>query len=189
MSALQALVATATPERRPRSGDLGWLEVYELLGTPLPADYVALTARHGGGLVGCGGWLGLCDPLERVRPGALVACATDAGDAYRYLRDGPPGGPPGQGFPEDFPRAAWPEPGGFLACGASREGDYVGWLTEGRPDRWPVMVWPANADGDTVIDLPITEVLLRWLNGVLDVPGLPRCERRHDHDGHRLVVW
>ena len=176
----------AAPPRRPRRGDLSWEQVYELLGTRLPADYVALISRYGPGLLGCREWLGLADPLDPGRPGGLLACATDAGDAYRCLRDGPPDFA-GLGFPDEFPRAAWPESSGFLACAASRDGDYIGWLTKGRPESWPVMVWPQQADGDTVIDLPITEVLLRWLNGALDVPGLPSCTVPHAHT--RFASW
>lgn len=182
-----ASVVSAAPPRRPRPGDLSWQQVYDVLGTRLPADYVALTSRHGAALLGCGQWLGLCDPLDPGRPCGLLACATDAGDAYRYLRDGP--AQLGDGLRADFPRAVWPEPGGFLCCAASRDGDYIGWLTEGRPEQWPVMVWPGDTDGDTVIDLPLTEVLSRWLNGRLDVAGLPRCVEDHDHDANRFVVW
>lgn len=173
-------MALATPPRRPRRGNLTWDQVYELLGTRLPGDYVALISRYGPGLMGCWEWLGLADPLDPGRPDGLLACATDAGDAYRCLRDGLPSH--GHGFPDEFPRAAWPEPGGFLACASSRDGDFIGWLTEGRPEHWPVMVWPQAGDGDTVIDLPLTEVLLRWLNGDLAVPGLPRCARDHVHE-------
>ncbi|MFF0776623.1 hypothetical protein ACFYUK_47630 [Nonomuraea wenchangensis] len=31
--------------------------------------------------------------------------------------------------------AAWPEPGGFLPWGASIDGEWLGWLTEGESDR------------------------------------------------------
>ena len=179
-------MALAAPPRPARRGKLGWGQVYDLLGTRLPADYVALISRFGPGVLGCSQWLGLADPLDPGRPGGLVACATDAADAYRCLRDGPPGFP-GFGFPDDFPRAAWPEPGGFLACASSRDGDYVGWLTDGCPESWPVLVWPHQGDGDRLIDLPLTEVLLRWLNGDLAVPGLPRCVENHPHA--RFASW
>lgn len=208
MSALEALVALAEPPRRPRRGTLTWDQVYERLGTGLPADYVALISCYGAGLLGCREWLGLCDPLDPGRPCGLLACATDAGDAYRFLRDGPAStfagnGRPANGRPDerlnhmeldgldgfamDFPRAVWPEPGGFLCCAASRDGDYIGWLTVGRPDSWPVMVWPQQSDGDTLIDLTLTEVLVGWLKGDLDLPGLPRCDEPHTHD--RFSTW
>lgn len=195
MSALEALVALAEPPRRPRRGPLTWDQVYEKLGTSLPTDYVALISRYGAGLLGCQEWLGLCDPLDPGRPCGLLPCATDAGDAYRFLRDGPTAISGGAravddvfgGFAVDFPRAVWPEPGGFLCCAASRDGDYIGWLTVGEPDQWPVMVWPQQAEGDTVIDLTLTEVLLGWLQGDLDLPGLPRCDKPHAHD--RFSIW
>jgi hypothetical protein len=160
--------------------------VYDGLGTRLPADYVALISHVGAGLLGCREWLGLADPFQSGRPDGLLACATDAGDAYRCLRDGPPEFH-GLGFPDDYPRAAWPEPGGFLACASTRDGDYLGWLTVGGPEQWPVMVWPQQADGDTLIDLPLTEVLLRWLHGDLDLPGLPRCLVNHEH--RQFASW
>lgn len=64
---------------------------------------------------------------RRLRTGAL--------GWYRELRDE---------FPEYHPLPIWPEPGGFLPFASSIDGDSIGWLTDGEPDRWPLIVEPRH---------------------------------------------
>jgi hypothetical protein len=169
VDALEQLIALVPPPARPRLGPAGWAEVTGRLGTALPPDYVALAERYAGAELR--DWLYLYQPLDLTAPGGLVRNAYGAGEAYRTLR---------RDFPDDFPRAAFPEPGGFLAAAVSLDGDWVGWLTEGPPERWPTMVWPRHARGDTVLPRTLTEVLLDWATGALAVPGLPVLDDDED---------
>ncbi len=57
----------------------------------------------------------------------------EVGPAFREMRED---------FPDRFPYAIFPEPGGLLEWGGNLNGDRCFWLTEDPdPDRWPVVVW------------------------------------------------
>lgn len=92
-------------------------------------------------------------------------------DGYRDLRES---------FPEDFPLAAWPEPGGFLAFANSIDGDELGWLTQGDPDRWPVIVYPRHDDQGPPLPGTLTETLLDWMRGRLDAAGFATLDPDDD---------
>lgn len=165
LPALERLVALVPPPAAPDHGDASWAEVTDRLGTELPPDYLALAERYGA--YELRGWLWLYRPLDVTSATGLVRAALGAADAYRTLR---------RDFPADFGRPAWPEPGGFLAAAVSIDGDWVGWLADGPPERWPVMVWPRHDAGDTVLPRSLTEVLADWAAGERAVPGLPRLD-------------
>ncbi|WP_018220958.1 hypothetical protein [Salinispora pacifica] len=42
----------------------------------------------------------------------------------------------------------WPEPGGFLPFANSIDSDELGWLTEGNPDEWPLIIFELWDDED-----------------------------------------
>src|SRR5947199_74680 len=42
--------------------------------------------------------------------------------------------------PEMFPYRFFPSTGGLLPCGATGNGDYIHWLTNGPPDDWRIVV-------------------------------------------------
>ncbi|MGW0807206.1 hypothetical protein [Nonomuraea sp. NPDC002799] len=108
----------------------------------------------------------MADPRRDKWGSTLVAVGQDTGDLYRSFRSQ---------WPEKYPFAAWPEPGGFLSWGSSIDGDRLGWLTVGEPDSWPVAIWPRHSDDHRVITLMMTEVLMGWFSGDLvggDLPDL-----------------
>ena len=118
------------------------------LGTTLPVEYVDLVNTYGGGMWGGELWF--------PPPGGLFELADEAASAYRQLR---------AEFPEHYPLRVWPEPGGFLAFASSANGDYVGWLTLGDPDSWPVIVWPRDEDQGPALGTGLVDTLVAILRG------------------------
>lgn len=151
-SGLDALRLLVPPPDHPRLGGGRWADLFVELGTRLPAEYLAVMDLYGAGL--WAQWLLFATPL---RPGrTLAAYADERLDGYRQLREQ---------FPDEFSMAIWPEPGGFLPFADSVDGDYLGWLTHGRPDQWPLIVWPRHHDQGPTLTVTLTDLLLGWLRG------------------------
>jgi hypothetical protein len=92
-------------------------------------------------------------------------------DGYRQLR---------AKFPERYPLPVWPEPGGFLPFADSIDGDQLGWLTEGEPDSWPLIVHQRHADQGPRLPGTLIETLLEWNRGRFGTEGLPRLPADYD---------
>lgn len=167
-SGLEALSLLVPPPEAPYLGGGTWQELSGELGSRLPAEYVALMDRYG---AGCwAGWLRFVTPLRPAGRG-FVRHAEETLDAYRTLR---------ADFPENLPLAVWPEPGGFLPFANSIDGDHLGWLTEGEPDDWPLIVWPRHADQGPPLEGGLTDVLLEWLRGRFSTEGLAGLDEDDD---------
>ncbi|TYC09653.1 SMI1/KNR4 family protein [Micromonospora sp. MP36] len=151
-SGLDTLRLLVPPPEAPCLGDGRWDDLFAELGTPLPTEYVALMDLYGAGI--WSNWLRFATPL---RSGAtLAAYAQERLGWYRDLRDQ---------FPEYHPLPIWPEPGGFLPFASSIDGDSLGWLTEGEPDRWPLIVEPRHHEQGPPLTGTLIDLLLSWLRG------------------------
>ncbi|GAA0992020.1 hypothetical protein GCM10009555_080360 [Acrocarpospora macrocephala] len=159
--ALERLIALVPPPPDPLFALGSWEELFAELGTRLPADYVALIDAYGS--VAFSEYLGVADARRDGNGATMGIHAREIGDSYRSFR---------AEWPADYRFAAWPEPGGFLPWGNTIDGDHLGWLTEGEPDRWPVAIWPRHSD-ERVIDLTMAEFLLGWFSGDLVDSELP----------------
>ncbi|WP_371782843.1 hypothetical protein [Streptosporangium subroseum] len=165
---LTALRLLAPPPEDPYLGELTWEEVFAALGTRLPSEYVELMDVYG---TGCfSSWMRFVAPLRGEQYG-LIQTASTVSDGYRDLRES---------FPEDFPLAVWPEPGGFLAFANSIDGDELGWLTQGDPDQWPVIVFPRHDDQGSPLPGTLIETLLDWMRGRLDEAGFASLDPDDD---------
>jgi hypothetical protein len=167
-SGLEALRLLVPPPQAPYLGGGTWEELFERLGTRLPAEYVALMDRYG---AGCwSNWLRFFTPL-RTNGRGLVDHAAQMLDAYRSVR---------ADFPQYHPLPVWPEPGGFLPFARSIDGDQLGWLTEGDPDAWPLIVYPRHADQGPPLASNLIDTLLEWLRGRFATEGLPGLDELDD---------
>ncbi|WP_413800238.1 hypothetical protein [Streptomyces iranensis] len=166
---LDALRLLSPPPEAPYLGGGTWEGLFEELGTRLPREYVALLDLYG---AGCwSGWLRFHTPL---RPAGLgfVRHVESTLDGYGQLKEK---------YPEDFPLARWPEPGGFLPFANSIDGDYLGWLTDGDdPDGWPLIVWPRHARQDRPWDRGLVDALLAWQRGTFATAGLAALDEDDD---------
>lgn len=180
---LAELKGLVPPPADARLGSMTWDDLHEALGTALPSDYAALMRTYGASPPGAQGWLRFPDPLA-PQGGLLDAWRRSAPGFQRFHRK----------HPDSCPRPMWPEPGGMFFVADSVDGDQLGWITEGAPDEWPVVVWPRRVDGIRELPGPLTSVLLRWWRGELDVPGLTReaaeeCRAEHAEHGAGSGRW
>lgn len=165
---LEALTLLVPPPEAPYLGGGTWEQLFDELGTRLPTEYVALMNRYGGGC--WSNWLRFYTPL-RTNGGGLAYQAARVLDGYRSLR---------ASFPESFPLPVWPEPGGFLPFAESIDSDHIGWLAEGDPDNWPLIVFPRHAPQGPPLPHNLTDTLLEWLRGRFVTEGLPGLDELDD---------
>ncbi|MGW4638018.1 SMI1/KNR4 family protein [Sphaerisporangium sp. NPDC004334] len=166
-TALERLIALVPPPSVPVFGTDAWEEVFSDLGLRLPDDYVAFIERYGH--CDFAQWLSVYDPRFIGKDGRMHAAHW--GDDYRDLREK---------YPEDFPLAMWPEPGGFFGWGSTIDGDEIGWLTVGEPAEWPTIVIPRHADQESPIPETMTEWLVGWASGTrFDSSGFAKGVEGH----------
>ncbi|MFC6567390.1 SMI1/KNR4 family protein [Actinoplanes utahensis] len=162
---LAALTTLVPPPATPRLGDGAWEDLFARLGTRLPDEYVTLMDRYGAGT--WRDWLAFPSP----RGDAFDSHVEQTLDAYRELR---------AEFPEYNTLAVWPEPGGFLPFATSLDGDELGWLTEGDPDSWKLIVYPRHDEQGPPLPGGLIETLLAWTRGRFDAPGLVALDEDDD---------
>jgi len=164
-SGLTALRLLIPPPTSPYLGEGTWNDVFDELGTPLPSEYVTLMNLYGAGTWRY--WLRMFIPL---RP-TFASHIREVLDGYRFLREN---------HPAAFTLAVWPEPGGFLPFAESVEGDHIGWLTEGSPDDWPLIVDARHAEQQAPLSHGLVDTLVAWTRGQLRVPGFAGLDKRDD---------
>ncbi|WP_182909813.1 SMI1/KNR4 family protein [Microbispora sp. H13382] len=171
LSPLDRLTVLVPPPATPVFGTRDWDEVFADLGLRLPADYVAFLERYGS----CefARWLSIKD--DRALTHEQCVLAPEWMDHYRDLRGD---------YPEDFPLAMWPEPGGFFPWGSTIDGDYLGWMTVGTPEEWPVaLIIDDHEAQEHLFRETMTEWLVGWASGArFDSSGFARGA-----EGHPLV--
>jgi hypothetical protein len=124
--------------------------------------------RYGAG--GWSNWLRFFTPL-RTNGRGLADHAAQVLDGYRSLP---------ADFPQYHPLPVWPEPGGFLPFARSIEGDNLGWLTEGDPDTWALIISPRHADQGPPLPGKLIDTLLEWLRGRFETEGLAGLDELDD---------
>lgn len=158
---LATLRLLVPPPAKPYLGDGSWEQLFKELGTRLPTDYIELLDTYG---AGCWSeWLNFVTPL-RTNGRGFAYHANEVLDGYRDLR---------AQHPEFQPLAVWPESGGFLPFANSVDGDVLGWLTQGSPDEWPLIVYPRHAEQGPPLQGTLVDTLLDWLRGSLVTAGFP----------------
>ncbi|MEU2391340.1 SMI1/KNR4 family protein [Streptomyces sp. NPDC007369] len=168
---LEALELLSPPPAEPYLGGGSWEALFAELGTALPQEYVSLMERYGAG--SWSRWLRFLTPLRTVDHERRFAIGVEEVlDGYRQLR---------ASYPDEYPLAVWPEPGGFLPFANSIDGDHLGWLTEGTaPDAWPLVIWPRHARQGAPLQGRLIDTLLAWQRGTLTTEGLPGLDPSDD---------
>jgi hypothetical protein len=84
------------------------------------------------------------------------------------------------GHPDSYPLTTWPDVGGFLAFASSIDGDYLGWLTEGDPDTWKLIVWPRHVDQGSALEHGLIDTLVAWQRGAFSAAGFAGLDEDDD---------
>jgi len=116
-------------EAEPAGTPVQWDEVEARLGTRLPSDYKRFVDRYGTGAVG--DFLYVLTPATDNPHLSLFDQSRVMLDGWRELR---------ANWPDQFPFATHPEPGGLLPWAVTDNGDELYWLTRGLPDQWPTVI-------------------------------------------------
>jgi len=111
-----------------------WLAIEERLGIALPADYKAFILRFGTGCID--EFLWVYSPFTSNENLNLLTRAAQVREGFQTLRMSP--------F-DEVPYPLFPEHGGLLSWGATANGDFLFWRTQGAPDRWSIVVAEARA--------------------------------------------
>ena len=126
----------------------GWAAVEAALGTELPSDFKSFTELYGSGKVD--DFLYLFNPFARGQDGNLLVERDRVLAAYRQTR---------ARFPDRLALPPFPESGGVLPLGRTDNGDELYWVTQGRPDGWPVALLEARAALQELHPMQVTEFL------------------------------
>jgi hypothetical protein len=141
----------------------GWAAVEAALGTGLPSDFKAFTELYGSGKID--DFLYLFNPFTHGQDGNLVVEKDRVLAAYRQTR---------ARFPERLALPPFPDEGGVLPLGRTDNGDELYWVTQGRPDQWPVMLLEARAALQEVHPMPVTGLLAALAANQLTSRVLPQ---------------
>jgi hypothetical protein len=151
--AVTELLAVVPPPARPRHGGdpAAGDDAEARLGTRLPADFRDFVSRYGTGVFNDPGRLCVC-PRNPLAPGFEARFRADC----RWLRDRK-----GLAPAEDFPYEVFPPSPGLLLWADDDNGCLFCWLTDGQPDRGPVLVTPPRGYYWERFELPMTSFLAR----------------------------
>ncbi|MFD9302156.1 SMI1/KNR4 family protein [Streptomyces sp. NPDC060048] len=123
------LVQLVAPPAAPVDAHGDWALVETVIGTRLPDDYKRLVETYG--------WGEFCDFLYLRTPFGTSkhngiewqsAHSTESPEQDR----------------ERYPYPLHPAPGALLIWGTTMDADRMCWLTDGAPEKWPVVVWSSE---------------------------------------------
>src|SRR5262245_54185791 len=78
--------------------------------------------------------------------------------------------PKSHGDEEDFPFPVFPEAGGLLPIGIDETNVRLCWQAVGDAPEWPIVVfWQRGPDGNRVLQIQFTDLLVRLLREEIDV--------------------
>jgi hypothetical protein len=154
-----------------------WEEVERALGTVLPGDYKVIINTYGTGefndLFAMFNPFSSSEGMNLLWQAGIPDCLVEDEELGRVY-------PLGSDlenyqlsridYPELCPFPPYPEPGGLLPLGGDTNGGSAYWLTEGRPDDWPLIFFPHGLRPIERHPMPLLEFLALWLSG-----QLPEC--------------
>jgi hypothetical protein len=137
-----------------------WERAEGELGLALPPDYQALAENHP--VLRLADFLTVFHPTGRTEFDTLLGYGLELTRAVRDVA---------ADFPEMYPYAVYPDPGGLLCWGVTDNGDQCYWLTVGDPGSWPVVI--GDDDHSWRFDGTVTGFLLGLLEGTVRCPLFP----------------
>ena len=153
-----ALIEAVPPPSAPVSTFAGpWGPIEADLGLTLPADYKDFVRLYGHGHFL--GFLGVNVPATANRYVHLTFSALMICNAHRGA--------------DGLPYPLWPEPGGLLPFGSTDNGDYLCWLTGGRPEEWSIVVWGRAFDHFQAFACDMTSFLAGLATGAIQPEDFP----------------
>jgi hypothetical protein len=161
LEALRALLAKPASPIEADAPAGGWEAVERCLGVALPADYKAFLAEYGTGSVA--GFFWVQNPFSLVRPWFPWLSSALSAQAVVRASSG--------GKSTSFP--LFPEANGVLPFGHTDNGDLLGWITEGDPDEWAVLVASPRAGTEDLVMSSMSQLLADLLSGAYRCPLFP----------------
>jgi hypothetical protein len=151
--ALEDLMAVVAAPSQPRNaGDLAaWNVAEEKVGTRLPEDFRDFCLRYGSGAFNDPGRL--CVFVRNPLAPDFEARFRQDADWLRLLKEA--------AGEEKFPFGVFPPHPGLILWAEDDNGCLLFWLTEGEPNRWPVVVTPPGDYFWERFDVPMTSFLAK----------------------------
>ena len=141
----------------------GWRGAEKALKTKLPADYLSYAQVYGSGQIICEG----VDATTIYNPLAeqYVEWVRRELDSWKEATPEPD---------EDFEFPIFSEPGGIFPLGVNDNGYTIWFLTEGEPDKWPIVVQGHDDPEFRRFDMPLTMFLATLFTGKKRMPPWPK---------------
>lgn len=151
---LQSLEKLVPPPTTANPPTASWQAVESKLGLALPDEYKLIIARYGDWR--WSDFLHLLNPfspnqhLNLHQKGEIILAAE------RQSR---------QSFPDYYPLPLYPERGGLLPFCVTDNGDTAFWITQGQPNRWPILVKGPRAPECEIHFISVGSFLFRFSLG------------------------
>lgn len=139
-----------------------WRNVFNILGTELPSDYMKFIDTYGSG--GIDNFLWVLSPFVENENINLIQIGKVIRDAYQVSKNS---------FPEYFTHNVYPSVGGLLPWALTDNGDELYWLTEGKPNEWKIVVYETRSSEYHIYSLSIVEFLYQTITKELVCEAFP----------------
>jgi hypothetical protein len=161
-SPLSPFVAKLLEILPPRAGfnsatEKEWSELETKMGTPLPRDYRDLYNHYGPIFINRS--LLTYSPFY-VQENKMTVWEENV-EQFREMNESLHKKYPDTELPY------WPAKGGFLPIAGTDNGVIIAWLTEGKPDEWPILVFQERSSQYDRHDMGYAEFLYKRLRGEL----------------------
>lgn len=130
-----------------------WNEFEQTLGLTVPTDYKKFVFTYGTGLLA--NFYMVYNPFSASPYISFLSVATTVCDNNRESQSF---------YPDRFPYAYYPKPGGLLPWGRDENGNDYFWATQGAPDSWIVVQDDNRGDGIKTHPTTMTQFLVAILN-------------------------
>ncbi len=165
--ALRDVTSLVAPPARPTAVPArpDWARVENKLGQRLPRDYKSFVMTYGSG--NFAQFIRVYNPFSRDEYGSLLKSANRVCDIYREIKQI-------EGCEQFLPFPLYPEKGGLLPWAVDDNGNWLFWLTEGSPSRWPTVVAAGRDKRWQKFDFPMTTFLGKILRKEIRCKIWPR---------------